>query len=80
MGKFTLEILSDPDMVGYWAKHLRGGWSYIVLHQAEWEPGSIIIYWDANNLYGWSMMQDLPYWDFCWMTHAELDELKANPQ
>ena len=77
--KFTPEILSDPNMVGYWANLLRGGWSYMGLRLAEYEEGSIIVYFDANNLYGWAMMNDLPYRDFRWMTQEELDALKADP-
>ena len=36
--RHTPEILSDPNMVGYWANLLRGGWSYMGLRFAEWEP------------------------------------------
>ena len=33
--KYTPEILSEPNMVGYWANLLRGGWSYMGLRFAE---------------------------------------------
>ena len=77
--RFTPEILSDPNMVGYWANLLRGSWSYMGLRFTEWEEGCIIVYFDANNLYGDAMMKDLPYRDFCWMTQEELDALKVDP-
>ena len=28
------------------------------------KPHKFLIYLDANDLYGWSMLQDLPYVDF----------------
>lgn len=31
------------------------------------EPASYIMYWDANNLYGWAMSQYLPIGDYGWL-------------
>ena len=31
------------------------------------------MYWDANNLYGWSMIQNLPYSDFKWLSKKGID-------
>jgi hypothetical protein len=39
------------------------------------KPPSYIQYIDANNLYGWSMMNKMPYNDFKWITLEELSAL-----
>ena len=36
---------------------------------------SFIMYFDANNLYGWVMTQYLPYGGFGWMSDGEIDEI-----
>ena len=33
-----------------------------------------IMYWDANNLYGWGVNQPLPYSDFNFLTKKEINE------
>jgi len=38
------------------------------------KPSSYIMYVDANNLYGWSMGQQLPDGDFKWMTQQECND------
>ena len=35
---------------------------------------TFIMYWDANNLYGWGMNQPLPYSDFNFLTKKEINE------
>ena len=30
-------------------------------------------YWDANNLYGWAMIQDLPYTGFKFLSEKEIN-------
>ena len=34
-----------------------------------------IIYWDANNLYGWGMSSLLPYGEFNWLSEKEIKKL-----
>ena len=34
-----------------------------------------IIYWDANNLYGWGMSNPLPYGEFNWLSEKEINKL-----
>jgi hypothetical protein len=36
------------------------------------KPITWIVYWDANNLYGWAMSQALPLGDFRWLTGEEM--------
>ena len=36
------------------------------------------MYWDANNLYGWAMIQDLPYGGFKFLTREEIDKFDLN--
>ena len=43
------------------------------------------MYWDANNLYGWAMIQDLPYDGFKFSSEEEiklfnLDSISENSQ
>ena len=40
---------------------------------------SYIMYFDANNLYRWSMNQYLSYGGFKWMSKSEIDKFKLNP-
>ena len=38
------------------------------------KENTFIVYWDANNLYGWGMNQPLPYSDFNFLTKKEINE------
>lgn len=84
-----LELLSDMNMVLFVEKGIRGGVSVITKRYAKannqylknYDPTkekSFIKYLDANNLYGWSMLQKLPYKGFKWCTKKEIDELSKN--
>ena len=42
------------------------------------EESVFIIYLDANNLYGWAMIQYLPYGGFKWLSKKEIDEFDLN--
>ena len=43
------------------------------------KPSKFLAYLDANNLYGWAMMQPLPVGDFHWMNDEELKNWKDYP-
>ena len=36
------------------------------------------MYWDANNLYGWAMIQPLPVTDFKFLTKKEINKFDLN--
>ena len=36
------------------------------------------MYWDANNLYGWAMIQDLPYGSFKFLSGEEINKFDPN--
>ena len=37
-----------------------------------------IMYFDANNLYGWAISQYLPYSRFKWLNQKEIDRIDVN--
>ena len=76
--KINLELLSDLDMHLFIEKGMRGGISMVSKRHAkannphvDYDPTketNYIMYYDANNLYGWAMSQPLPYSGFKWKT------------
>ena len=75
MTGIELEITSDIDMHLFIKKRMRGGISYIAKRHSKTNnkyiqsydaknPSKYITYLDANNLYGWAMIQYLPYGRF----------------
>ena len=74
MTRVELELIDD----------MRGGISTIakrycsannkyVKEYNKSDDNSFIMYFDANNLYGWAMTQYLPYGGFKWMSEEEID-------
>ena len=47
-------------------------------HSKVDEDNKFIMYWDANNLYGWAMNQPLPYCDFNFLTKKQISEFCLN--
>ncbi|CAG2251529.1 unnamed protein product [Mytilus edulis] len=91
----VLDLITDIDMMLFVEKGIRGGVSSIFHRYAKannpylfdtyepTEPTSYLSYLDANNLYGWSMSQCLPYGHFNWLTEEEkikldITKLKAD--
>ena len=42
------------------------------------EPTKFIMYVDANSLYGWTMIQYLPYGEFKWLNQKEIHKSDEN--
>ena len=61
---------------------MRGGVSYIAnryekannKYMEEYDE-EYIIYFDANNFYGWAMSQYLPTGNFRWMTDKKINKI-----
>jgi hypothetical protein len=83
MTECNLELISDSEMYRMLDGSLRGGISMISKRYAQAnnqrtvpqfdvsQPEKHIVYWDANNLYGWAMSQPLPYAGFRWVPESE---------
>ena len=81
-----LELISDVDRQLFIEKGTRGGISYIAHRYAKAKnkymrdcntetKTSYITYLDANNLYGWAMIQALPTGAFKWLKQAIIRDL-----
>ena len=58
MTRMKLGLISDVDMHLLIEKRMRGGISYISKRYSKIDrDNKFIMYWDANNLYGWAMNQ-----------------------
>lgn len=92
--KVELQLLTDVDMLLFVEKGIRGGISqcskryakannkHVDGYQAEMDT-TYLLYLDANNLYGYSMMQELPINGFEWVENVgQIDEraILAIPQ
>ena len=80
----------EMDMVCFVVRAIRGGCAGTMLRYShanhkfmdeydKTKPSAYLLYLDANNLYGWSMSQDLPYGDFEWVPQEKLDKLFSKP-
>ena len=79
MTGIELELISDTGMYLFIEKGIRGGISYIAKRHSKAnnkymkcydssKESKFITYLDANNLYGWAMIQYLPYGKFKWLS------------
>ena len=64
MTGIRLERISNFDVYLFLGKGMRGGILYISKRYSKSKDVINIMYWDANNLYVWAMIQDLPYEGF----------------
>ena len=70
----TLDTLQDKQMLDDFVEAKRGGICGIMGDRyIDNSDGKTIWYIDANNLYGYAMMQKLPYKDFEFITTTTLD-------
>ena len=86
MTKIELELISDPDMYLFLMDTIRGGISVCnkkhVIADNKYickntKNNKYLLYLDANNLYGYSMIQSLPYKKFKWSNNLTLDKIQT---
>ena len=73
MTKIKLQI-DDIDIHLFIEKGMRGGVSYISKRYTKVDDNKTKMYWDANNLNGWTMIQPLPVCDFKWLSKREIND------
>ena len=89
MTRIELDLISDIDMHLFIEKGMRGGICYIAKRHSkannkymECYDGSkeskYITFLDANNLYGWTISQYLPYSGFKWLNQKETSDFCLN--
>ena len=66
------QTISDIDVHDFIGKGMRGGISYISERHSKVSDDSS--YWDMNNLYGFAMIQPMPYCDFNFLTKKEINK------
>ena len=69
-----LEKVSNIDVHLFLEKGMRGVVSYISKRYSKRDEGTDMMYWHANNLYGWAMIQDLPYCCFKFLIEKEIND------
>ena len=86
MTKIELELISDPDMYLFLIDTIRGGISvcnkkHVIADNKYIDKNTknnkYLMYLDANNLYGISMVQSLPYKNFKWSDNLTLDKIQT---
>ena len=78
MAGIQLEKINNIDVHLFLEKGMRGGISYISKRYSKNDDNNCIMYWDANNLYGSAMIQDLPYCDFKFLSQKEVNNFDLN--
>ena len=81
MLKFTnvrCNLLSEIDMYNFFERGIRGGITNVAKRFAKCENiNQHIVYYDCNNLYGYSMTQSLPLKDFVWVNSDDYNSFKV---
>ena len=88
MTDVQLDLITDPEIFRMLDQGMRGGISTITRRHAKANnkymddrynpnlPSKYIVYLDANNLYGWAMVQPTAYGGFEWMSKEELEVIE----
>ena len=79
MTEMELDLISDIDMHLFIQKGMRDGISYVAKRHSKannkyMKESKYITYLDANNLYGWAVIQYLPYSGFKWLNQKEISD------
>ena len=86
MTKIELELISNPDMYLFLMDTIRGGISvcnkkHVIADNKYIDKNTknnkYLMYLDANNLYGVSMIKSLPYKNFKWSDNLKLDKIQT---
>ena len=72
MTGIRLEKINNIDVHLFLEKGMRGGISYISKGYSKSDENTDIMYWDANNLYGWAKIQDLRNEGFKFLSEEEI--------
>ena len=86
MTDIKLVLITDADMFQFIEKGMIGRVSYMAnrygktnnKYMKEYDekaPSKYIMHLDANNLYGWAMLQYLPTGSFRWLTEKEINKI-----
>ena len=90
MTKMELELIHDPKILDIIERQKRGGLTFVgskrhvkannkyVEGYDKSKPDNSLMYWDANNLYGWAMSESLPYKDIEF-SNVDLDTVLNTP-
>ena len=79
MTGIKLELIQNIDMHLFIEKGIRGGISYVSKRYSKANENKSIMYWDANNLYGWAMIQSLPVSNFKFLNEKQINKFNLNP-
>ena len=77
MTGIKLEKINDINVHSFIKKGMRGGISYIPKRYSK-NDNNTIMYWDANNFYGWAMIQPLPVSDFKFLSEKDIDRFNLD--
>ena len=78
MTGIQLEKVHDIDVHLFLEKGMRGGISYISRRYSKSDDNTTILYLDANNLYGWAMIQDLSISNFKFLPQKEVNNFNLD--
>jgi hypothetical protein len=86
-----LELIHDLDILNMIERGKRGGLCFVgskrhvkannkyLDNYDSTKPSNYLMYWDANNLYGWSMVQSLPYKDLKFRNDITIEQILNTP-
>ena len=78
MTGIQLEKINNIDVDLFLEKGMRGGVPYISKRYSKSDRDTEIMYWDANDLYGWAMVQNLPFGGFKSLSKKEMKGFKID--